>query len=41
MGIREKIRLGFLSLGLLLFFSGVISYFELNRLSEATDPIIE
>ena len=40
MGIREKIRLGFLSLGLLLFFSGVISYFELNRLSVSTQSML-
>ena len=33
MGIREKIRLGFLALGLLLFFSGLISFFELSKLS--------
>ena len=36
MGLKNKIRLGFLSLALLLFFSGIISYFELSRLSHST-----
>ena len=40
MGIREKIRLGFLALGLLLFFSGLISYLELNRLSRSTHSML-
>ena len=39
-GIRKKISVGFLSLGLLLFFSGLISYFELSRLSKNTQHLI-
>lgn len=40
MGIKKKIQLGFLILGLLLFFSGMISYFELNRLSRSTHSML-
>ena len=40
MGIREKIRLGFLALGLLLFFSGLISFFELSKLSRSTQSML-
>ncbi len=41
MGIRKKIMLGFTVLGLLLFFSGLISYFELNRLSKVAKTSID
>lgn len=41
MGIREKIMLGFLSLGLLLFLSGLMSYFELNKLSSSTQNMLD
>ena len=40
MGIRKKIMLGFLSLALLLFFSGMVSLFELNRLSTQTNNLL-
>ena len=40
MGLKNKIRLGFLSLALLLFFSGIISYFELSRLSHSTHGML-
>ena len=40
MGLKNKIRLGFLSLALLLFFSGIISYFELSRLSPSTHSML-
>ncbi len=36
MGIRKRIALGCISLGFLLFTAGVISYFELSRISETT-----
>ncbi len=39
-GIRKKIFVGFASLGLLLFFSGLISYFELTSLSRNTQSLI-
>lgn len=41
MGLKNKIRLGFLALGLLLFFSGVISFFELNKLSRSTHSMLD
>ena len=41
MGIRQKIRLGFFALGLLLFFSGLMSYFELNKLSNSTRNMLD
>ena len=40
MGIRKKIMLGFLSLGILLFFSGLMSYFELGRLTHSTQGML-
>lgn len=40
MGLKNKIRLGFLSLALLLFFSGIISFFELSRLSNSTHSML-
>lgn len=41
MGIRVKIMIGFLSLGALLLFSGIISYFELSRLSSTTTQMLD
>lgn len=41
MGIRKKIMVGFLSIVLLLFFSGLISLFELNRLSRTTQNLLD
>jgi len=41
MGIKQKIRLGFFALGLLLFFSGLMSYFELNKLSHSTRDMLD
>lgn len=41
MGIRQKIRLGFLSLAALLFFSGMISYLELNRFSSSNQSMLD
>ena len=41
MGIKQKIRLGFFALGLLLFFSGLMSYFELNKLSNSTRDMLD
>ncbi|MCC8089434.1 MAG: hypothetical protein LIO79_09285 [Rikenellaceae bacterium] len=40
-GIRNKILYGFIILGCLLFFSGMISFFELLRLSASTKVILE
>lgn len=41
MTIRRKILLGFFSIGVLLFFSGIISTLELVRFNEATYTILE
>ncbi len=41
MGIRKRITIGFLSLALLLFFAGIISMFELDRLRNHAQEIIE
>ncbi len=41
MGIKQKIKLGFFALGLLLFFSGLVSYFELNKLSNSTLDVLD
>ena len=41
MGIRKKIMLGFFSLALLLLFSGMVSLFELNRLSRTTKNLLD
>lgn len=41
MGIRKKIMLGFLSLGILLFFSGLMSYFELGRLTHSSQGMLD
>ncbi len=40
-GIRKKIITGFLALAFLLFFAGIISFLELNRLTRATNNILE
>ncbi len=39
-GIRRKIRYGFMILGALLLFSGLISVFELSRLSRTTGELL-
>lgn len=41
MGIRQKIILGFFSLGMLLFFSGMMSYLELSKLSTSTQSVLD
>jgi hypothetical protein len=41
MGIRKKVSLGFLCLGLLLVGAGVVSFFELNRVGKRTQQILE
>lgn len=40
-GIRKKITVGFLSLAVLLFFSGMVSLIELNRLSRNTTTLLD
>lgn len=40
-GIRRKILWGFVILGSLLFFSGLISFFELSKLSKSTQRIMD
>lgn len=40
-GIRKKIFYGFVTLGSLLFFSGLISVFELSKLSRTTQNIMD
>lgn len=40
-GIRRKILYGFMILGVLLLFSGIISWFELSRLSRTTTELLE
>ncbi len=39
-GLRKRVSVGFLSIAVLLFFSGVIAFFELNTLSEDTKSIL-
>lgn len=39
-GIRRRVTVGFLSIVCLLSFSGMLSFFELNHLSRATDEIL-
>ncbi|MEG1612432.1 MAG: hypothetical protein RSB29_00495 [Alistipes sp.] len=39
-GLRKRVAVGFLSIVCLLFFSGMVSFFELNRLSRDTDEIL-
>lgn len=41
MGIKRKIVIGFISIGTLLFLSGIISTFELVRFNRATAVILE
>ena len=41
MGIKGKILTGFIALGMLLFFSGVISFFQLNKLSYSSHSMLE
>ena len=41
MGIKGKILTGFVALGLLLFFSSVISFFQLNKLSYSSHSMLE
>ena len=40
-GMRKRVTVGFLSIVCLLFFSGMISFFELSRLSRDTDEILK
>ena len=40
-GIRKRVTVGFLSIVGLLFFSGMISFFELSRLSNDTEEILK
>lgn len=40
-GIRKRVTVGFLSIVCLLFFSGMLSFFELSHLSRATDEILK
>ena len=40
-GMRKRVTAGFLSIVCLLFFSGMISFFELGRLSRDTDEILK
>lgn len=40
-GIRKRVTIGFLSAVILLFFSGMLSLFELNQLSRGTDEILK
>ena len=39
-GIRKRITIGFLSIIVLLFFSGLVSLFELNNMSKDIDIIL-
>lgn len=41
MGIKYKIRLGFITIGILLFLSGIISSLELSRFNRATHNLLE
>lgn len=40
-GIRKRVTVGFLSIVCLLFFSGMVSFLELSRLSRDTDEILK
>ncbi len=40
-GIRKRVTVGFLGIVCLLFFSGMLSFFELSHLSRATDEILK
>ncbi len=39
-GLRKRVATGFLSIACLLFFSGMVSFFELSHLSRDTDEIL-
>ena len=39
-GLRKRVNIGFLSIVCLLFFSGMVSYVELNQLSQDTGDIL-
>ena len=39
-GIRKRVTVGFLSIVVLLFFSGLVSLFELNNMSGDIDSIL-
>ena len=39
-GIRKRVTIGFLSIVVLLFFSGLVSLFELNHMSQDIDTIL-
>ncbi|MFR9503249.1 MAG: hypothetical protein SNH73_02205 [Rikenellaceae bacterium] len=39
-GLRKRVSVGFLSIAVLLFISGVIAFFELNTLSQGTKSIL-
>lgn len=41
MGIKHKIRLGFITIGILLFLSGIISSLEMIRFSRETHKLLE
>lgn len=41
MGIKNKIRLGFITIGILLFLSGIISSLELARFNRTTHNLLE
>ena len=41
MGIRKRIKLGFIALAGLLFLAGIISYFELARLNDIIQKIVD
>ena len=40
-GMRRRVTIGFGSIVCLLFFSGMVSLFELSRLSRDTDDILQ
>ncbi|MFR9603159.1 MAG: hypothetical protein SNG02_04725 [Rikenellaceae bacterium] len=39
-GLRNRVTIGFISIAVLLFLSGMLSFFELNTLSDDTDVIL-
>lgn len=41
MGIRKKVMIGFICLGVLLLVAGAVSYFELTRIEKHTREILE
>ena len=40
-GIRKRVTIGFLSIVVLLFFSGLVSLFELNNMSRDIESILD